>query len=271
MPQLHLRQHSDETRGDQKEVSTEQIVLQGDCRLLAPSDVAHCHVMGTDPPYREHVHAAATSHGKADALDEQRRGTRKRDLGFVHLAPALRRHVALLGTAMQRWSIIYSDIESLSWWRISFEARKLQYVRCVPWVRWSMPQLSGDRPPQGWEALSLFHPKGRKSWNGPGNLTCLEHKCLRGEGKHKAEKPLDQALDLVEWFSEPGQWWFDPFAGSGVFGLACKILGRNYLGIELDQEWVDKSNARIVSPTLADRDQERLRRWNEAKAAREAA
>jgi site-specific DNA-methyltransferase (adenine-specific) len=54
---------------------------------------------------------------------------------------------------------------------------------------------------------------------------------LRGEDKHKAEKPLDQALDLVEWFSDEGETVFDPFAGSGTIGLACRILGRSYLGI----------------------------------------
>lgn len=249
-------------------MSIEQYVIHGDCRDLTPADVTHCDVMLTDPPYSNHVHKSATSHGKADALDATRRGTRLRDLGFAHLSPALRRHTAKLGAAMKHWSLIYSDIESLAWWRISMQAAKVQYIRATPWVRWSMPQLSGDRPPQGCEMVSLFHPKGRKSWNGPGNLTCLEHLCLRGEGKHKTEKPLDQALDLVNWLSDEGQTIFDPFAGSGVFGLACRILNRSYLGIELDSEWADKSNARIQAATFSARDRERFERWQKSELAR---
>ena len=54
---------------------------------------------------------------------------------------------------------------------------------------------------RGLEHVVVLHPKGRKRWSGPGNLTHLAHLALRGEGKHKAEKPLDQALDLVSFFS----------------------------------------------------------------------
>jgi DNA modification methylase len=82
-------------------------------------------------------------------------------------------------------------------------------------------------------------------WHGPGNLTHLAHLCLRGEDKHKTEKPLDQALDLVSWFSDPGDWVFDPFAGRGTFGLACKILGRNYIGVEMNPAEAQLAQARI--------------------------
>jgi hypothetical protein len=130
-----------------------------------------------------------------------------------------------------------------------------------------MPQLSGDRPPQGSEALLLFwgYQGGRKSWNGPGNLTHLAHKCLRGEQKHKTEKPLDQALDLVHWFSDPGDLVFDPFAGSGVIGLACRLLDRDYVGCEVDPHWAGKAAMRAAGH---DRkwDSERIKRWLDSQA-----
>jgi DNA modification methylase len=103
---------------------------------------------------------------------------------------------------------------------------------------------------------------GKKSWNGPGSLIGLSHLALRGEGKHKAEKPLDQCLDLVSWFSNPGELVFDPFAGRGTFGLACRILGRSYLGCEVNPEEHAKASARLAS-SLSDRDRERLKRYCE--------
>jgi hypothetical protein len=136
-----------------------------------------------------------------------------------------------------------------------------EYIRHIPWIRWSAPQLSGDRPPSGCEFVTAYHNAAtKKSWNGPGNLLSLNHKCLRGEDKHKAEKPLDQALDLVTWFSNEGEHVLDLTAGHGTVGLACKMLGRSYTGYEIDEVWAAKATARLQSD-LSARDLERYDRW----------
>lgn len=175
----------------------------------------------------------------------------------------------------------------MAWWRISLQAAGATYIRAIPWVRWSMPQLSGDRPPTGCEMLIVAYgsAKGKKSWNGPGNLLSfahastdsldpvdvidagpgnllsLNHTCLRGEGKHKAEKPLDQLLDLVTYFSNAGECVFDCCGGSGTTGLACKLLGRQFVGLEIDQRWATHANARMQAATLTERDQTRFDKW----------
>lgn len=219
-------------------------------------------VMIVDPPYSKHVHKNAVSQSTS-------RGARPRDLGFEHLSDELREFIAhVAATSIKRWSLIYSDIEGLHDWRVSCINAGAKYIRPIPWVRWSMPQLSGDRPPTGCEFVTAYwgNQKGKKSWNGPGNLTHLAHKCLRGEGKHKAEKPLDQVLDLVSWFSNPGEHILDLCAGAGTVGLACKLLGREYTGFELDEHWVQVANTRLNSP-LSKRDQERFERWNTSVSA----
>jgi site-specific DNA-methyltransferase (adenine-specific) len=238
------------------------VIINADCRTV--SDIV-AHVMITDPPYSEHVHKNATSNSPG-------RGVRHNDLGFASLDVDLRTYIACASAKVARWSVIYSDIEALADWRVACTVAGATYIRAVPWVRWSSPQLSGDRPPQGCEMLSLFWgtQRGRKSWNGPGNLTHLAHKCLRGEGKHKTEKPLDQALDLVSWFSNPGETVFDPCAGSGTIGLACKMLGREYIGYEIDADWAAKATERIARDTLSERDAERYARWQESQELAQA-
>jgi site-specific DNA-methyltransferase (adenine-specific) len=231
----------------------EQTIRNADSLLVSPDEVSAFHVMITDPPYRAHVHKNATSQSAV-------RGTRKRDLGFGSLTRRARVAVASWAAALPRWSVVYSDIESSHWLALAAQARGAEYIRTIPWVRWSMPQLSGDRPPQGFEHILCFHPKGKKRWNGPGNLTHLAHLALRGEGKHKCEKPLDQALDLVSFFSDPGEHVFDPFAGAGTIGLACRILGRRYTGFELDAEWASRATQRLLG-NLSARDEERIERW----------
>jgi site-specific DNA-methyltransferase (adenine-specific) len=169
---------------------------------------------------------------------------------------------------VQRWGAIYSDVESLAWWRIACESAGAEYIRTIPWVRWSMPQTTGDRPPTGWEPVSIFYGtrSGRKHWNGGGNLTHYAHKALRGDDKHPTEKPLDQALDLVQQFSDPGETVLDLFAGSGTTGLACRILGRGFIGTELDPTHAQTAAIRLVQ-SLSARDAERLARWRRAQDA----
>lgn len=254
-------------------------IVKGDSLNLSPAFVSQFHFLYTDAPYSEHVHANATS-------QSARGGTRKRDLGFVSLSYRLRRKMAQCASLVQRWSVMYSDVESANTLAISCQAAGAEYVRTMPWVRWSMPQLSGDRPPQGFESLVVTHragPRGKpikKHWNGPGNLTHLDELALRGEGKHKCEKPLDQALRLVSYFSDPGENVLDLFSGSGVIALACYLLGRNCFAIELEGMWAEAGKERIAcagcidpgavrtSPAhcaLTERDRERVTRWLTAK------
>lgn len=37
----------------------------------------------------------------------------------------------------------------------------------------------------------------------------------------------------------------DPFAGSGTTGLACKLLGRNFIGCEVDENYTNIAKERI--------------------------
>lgn len=245
--------------------------------------------MIVDPPYSEKVHKSAVS---VTGSGGELYNTRKREFGFSHLDDDLRNWIATASANVKRWSLVYSDIESTHLFRDACQNQGATYIRTLAWIRWSMPQLSGDRPPSGREDLLIFHgappdpdkgypdwfasvedlalfyskrTPGKKAWNGPGNLTHLEHKCLRGAGKHRAEKPLDQCLDLVEWFSDEGETILDPCAGSGTVGLACAILGRSYVGFELDPAWATFASQRIAAynsgQLLSERDQERLSRY----------
>jgi DNA modification methylase len=241
---------------------TSQQIIHGDCQTLSHSfdDSRQYDVLICDPPYSKHVHEKAMSQSAS-------RGTRKRDLGFDSLSHQLRFFIATTAARkIKRWSLIYSDIEGLGPWRSEMEIAGAEYIRHIPWIRWSAPQLSGDRPPSGCEFVTAYHNAStKKQWNGPGNLLSLNHKCLRGEDKHKAEKPLDQALDLVNWFSNPGEHVLDLTAGNGTVGLASKLLGRSYTGYEIDKAWADKASLRLESP-LSDRDTERYHRWDNAHA-----
>jgi DNA modification methylase len=246
----------------------QHIILAGDCRALEPREVPENAVMITDPPYSDHVHDSMTSCAQHGA----RKGVRQRDAGFGSLSPELRAHVAALG-ARCRWSVVFSDWEGLSAWREAFNAQpNYRYVRVVPWIRWSMPQMSKDRPPQGSEAIIIAGHTKPMRWSGPGNLTHFDEACERGDEKHPTAKPLDLMCRLVQYFSEPGELILDPCCGRGTTILAAKLLGRDGLGIDDEQLPGEAGRARArvdAGKDLNDRDLTRWQRYLDGVAAEE--
>lgn len=62
---------------------------------------------------------------------------------------------------------------------------------------------------------------------------------------HKAVMNLKVAMWLVEKFTKEHNTVLDPFMGSGTTGVACKKLGREFIGIELIPEYFEIAKARI--------------------------
>lgn len=211
-----------------------------------------------DPPYSRHVHESVES----SAAYESR--ARRRDLGFDCLSDGLRAHIAACA-ARCRWAVIFTDGEGIDEWKQALNAQKgFRYLRWIPWVRWSMPQLSGDRPPQGAEAIVIGAPEGKLSWNGPGNLTHFDEMCERGKDKHTTAKPLDLMLRLVSYFSNPGELVIDLTAGRGTTLVAAELLGREALGMEINPVEAALGRIRLEGlPELSERDAERLTRFEE--------
>ena len=65
------------------------------------------------------------------------------------------------------------------------------------------------------------------------------------ENKHPTIKPIELMKWLVKLVSKEGQTILDPFAGSGSTGIAVELLGRNFVGLELDPDYCDIAERRI--------------------------
>ena len=66
-------------------------------------------------------------------------------------------------------------------------------------------------------------------------------------GKHPTQKPIDLLHRLIEAASNEGDMVLDAFNGSGTTGVACIETKRNYIGIELDREYIKLSKKRFKS------------------------
>ena len=62
---------------------------------------------------------------------------------------------------------------------------------------------------------------------------------------HPTIKPLYIIQNLIKNSSNVGDVVFDPFMGSGTTAVACKNIGRNYIGFEINPKWAKIAEDRL--------------------------
>lgn len=188
----------------------------------------------TDPPY------AAKTHDKA--LTNKGGGHGNKLVTFAHLTDAAFRGVVeqCLGAA-EGWVVMTCDYRHAA---LFYEDAR--FIRLGAWMKPNpMPQISGDRPGQGFETVLILHagrrPKGWNRGGGAGVWTCP----VMNGAEVPTQKPLKLAMSFVADFTLPNELVADPFLGSGTTGVAAVRLGRRFIGIERDPRHFDIARRRI--------------------------
>jgi len=90
---------------------------------------------------------------------------------------------------------------------------------------------------------NLFKPgkQLRTVWDIPNNKEKIEIKF----GKHPTQKPLRLLKRMILISSKKGQNCFIPFAGAGSECVACVEKGLNYLGFEIDKNFIEIAEKRL--------------------------
>ena len=214
-------------------------IVSGDCfKILATlQDDAVDHVI-TDPPYDAETHENATS--------SKGKGT-KIKIDFDPLSDPFILVPELLRVS-KRWVVSFCSVEQLGTYR---RAGKASYLRGGAWDRPDgTPQISGDRPAQGFEGIAILHNPGRKKWNAGGKRGVWRCGVERGTRYHPTQKPIKLMVDLIRDFTDPGDLVLDPFCGSGTTGVAALQLGRRFIGIELDPKYAKIARERLSEVTV---------------------
>lgn len=197
----------------------------------------------TDPPYTERTHGMAKSnkgkgHGvKAVTFDAMS----ERDLSSVLSECARVSHGWVVATVAYQHAFAFDETPPAG----------LRCLRLGVWVKTNpMPQISADRPGQGWESIAYMHRDDVKpSWNGGGKAGNYITPVQQGEG-HPTAKPLSMLSDWVRNFTQPGDLILDPFAGSGTTLRAAVDEGRKAIGVELEERYCEVIAKRLAQGVL---------------------
>lgn len=94
--------------------------------------------------------------------------------------------------------------------------------------------------------IALFATKGRFLFHGkrPQSLIAVP-RVAPAKLLHPNEKPVELMEFLVSHYCPDGGLVLDPFTGTGPVGRACKNSGRNFIGIELDEGYLDTARSRV--------------------------
>jgi DNA modification methylase len=79
----------------------------------------------------------------------------------------------------------------------------------------------------------------------PNNVVHLATEC--SNTKHSAAFPIELPIWFIKLFSSPNDIILDPFLGSGTTAVAALELGRNFIGIEINGEYINIAQERIYS------------------------
>ena len=70
---------------------------------------------------------------------------------------------------------------------------------------------------------------------------------------HGSTFPISLPQWFIHLFTKQGDVVLDPFIGSGTTAVACKMLGRHYIGIDLNPEFCERARQRISQCQTAQR------------------
>lgn len=234
---------------------SDHVLHLGDClEGMATLDEKSVDVAISDPPYSEHTHKKQRRGSSLPDTNGERwhvgsRGgaacfNRARHLGFEHITQDEMEAVSdQYARVVKRWVLVFTDNENVGKWIGALTSAGLEHVRVGAWIKLGCtPQFTGDRPASGHESIVIAHPKGRKRWNGGGSHAVWTHPIVLERGAtteprvHTTQKPLNLMRDLVAAFTEPGDLVLDSHAGSATTAVACRFLGRRFVGFERDPE-----------------------------------
>lgn len=214
-------------------------VLHGDCvEWMKKLDKESIDLILTDIPYGE-----ISKRGSERAKYEGQ--LRKIDKG---LADVLTFDISDFLTEVDRICkgtvYIFVGISQISEVFKFFDDNKNYMTRLCVWKKTNPSPMNGQHLWLNGAEFCIFAKKRKQTFNQKCKTSVWDFPVGRSK-VHPTEKPLRLFEYLVESSSNEGDVVLDTCLGSGTTAVAAINTGRNWIGIEKEQEYVDVANKRI--------------------------
>ena len=210
-------------------------VIQGDCLDILPT-IKEDFIIVTDPPFNIGYHYNDYSDNMgADEYYEMLQSV-FRDYPFVviHYPEEIYKIAFQVGrfpekivswvynsnTAKQHRDIAFFDVKP--------DFKKLGQPYKNPTDKRIMKRIADGKQARGYDWWNINQVK---------NVS-------KDKTEHPCQMPLEVMENIIKLLPED-KIIVDPFAGSGTTLLACKNLGRKYIGIEIDSKYIEIINKRL--------------------------
>lgn len=242
-----------------KSVDHDFTLLKGDCVELLNSFDFEFDMIFADPPYHLSNDGISVQSGKQVSVNK---GNWDKSHGFEEdyqfdkrWLQTCREHLRPDGTiwVSGTYHNIFSVARCLS--ELDFKV-----LNCITWVKTNPPPNLSCRYFTYSAEYILWARKDKKKghyynyelmkeinggtqmrdvWTLPAIAT-WEKSC----GKHPTQKPLCVLSRIIQASTRPCAWILDPFTGSSTTGIASTLLGRKFLGIDQEEQFLEMSKAR---------------------------
>ena len=173
-----------------------------------------------------------------------------------------------LGKFVKEWHRVLQPGGTLICWFdvFKFESLKQQTatagfgnrVRTITWMKDGGNQVEVKLTYVGWTEWALVVSKGPTKEiifnNEDDDGKAIAHRGYfasrtpRGKERfHPTQKPVDLMEELIKLHSNVGDIVLDSFSGSGAVGVASLLTNRNFIGAELNKEYFDQAQQRMLA------------------------
>ena len=215
-------------------------LFQGDClELLARMEPECIDLLVTDPPYKTISGGDSGNRPKGMLSGNRKLFKYQNDIKISDWMPLVYR-------VMKNYTHAYIFTNALNLKDMIVEAEKAGF-KMHNLLVWEKNNCTPSQFYMKNCEYVLFLRKGRAQWIRHIGESKTVHRFnnIIGKKTHPCEKPVDLLKFYIENSSLDGHTVLDPFMGTGSTGVACKELNRNFLGIELDENYFNIAKERL--------------------------
>lgn len=234
-------------------------LLEGDCTALLPQFDFHFDMIFADPPYFLSNGGISYQSGKVVCVDK---GDWDKTSGKESVDDFNRRWIGLCRDKLKENGTIwisgtYHNIFSVE---RALEELGFRILNVITWAKTNPPPniscrfftystefiiwaRKSKKVPHTYNYDLMRHIAGGKQMTDVWQLPAIG-RWEKIHGKHPTQKPLALLCRIIMACTNTNAWVLDPFSGSGTTGIAAAMLGRRYLGIEREAEFLELSKIR---------------------------